>query len=103
MAAALGDVSEDHRYPQCRAGFYFDEHGMQHRMDYNPEVNGDAPVAQYQSDPKTFGGIVVPTRRRIRRRFEDGTAEMTVDRITIDIHDVKHRAKSWPPSGFARA
>jgi hypothetical protein len=72
--------------------FYFDEAGMQRRMDYASEVNGDVPIAHYTEEPRTFDGIVVPTRRRARRRLEDGTADMTVDYITIDIHDVAYVA-----------
>lgn len=72
--------------------FYFDDDGMQRRMDYEPDVNGSAPVAHYTDEPKTFGGIVVPTRRRIRRRLENGTADTSVDYITIDIHDVQHHS-----------
>jgi len=48
--------------------FYFDADGMQRRMDYAPEVNGSPPTAHYTGDSKTFGGIVVPTRRRVHRR-----------------------------------
>jgi hypothetical protein len=72
--------------------FYFDEGSMQRRMDYAPEVNGNALVAHYTDEPKTFGGIVVPTCHRVRRRLEDGTANLTIDLITIDIHDVEYRA-----------
>jgi len=72
--------------------FYFAEGGMQRRMDYAPQVNGNAPIAHYTGEPKTFGGIVVPTRRRVRRRLEDGTADMTIDYITIDIHHVEYQA-----------
>jgi hypothetical protein len=72
--------------------FYFAEGGMQRRMDYAPEVNGNAPIAHYTGEPKTFGGIVVPARRRVRRRLEDGTADMTIDYITIDIHHVEYQA-----------
>jgi hypothetical protein len=71
--------------------FYFDQNGMQRRMDYAPQVNGGAPIAHYTGEPKTFGGIVVPTRHRVRRRLEDGTADMTIDYITIDIHNVGYR------------
>jgi hypothetical protein len=72
--------------------FYFDEGGTQRRLDYAPQVNGNIPIAHYTGEAKTFGGIVVPTRRRVRRRLEDGTADMTIDYITIDIHDVQYRS-----------
>jgi hypothetical protein len=71
--------------------FYFDADGMQRRMDYEPMVNGNAPTTEYTYEPRTFDGIVVPTRRRIRQRLEDGAAKMSVDDITIDIHDVEQR------------
>jgi hypothetical protein len=70
--------------------FYFDESGMQHRMDYAPEVNGNVLVAQYQYDPKTFDGIVVPTRRVVRLRSESGIADMSTGSILIDIHNVEY-------------
>jgi hypothetical protein len=46
----------------------------------------------YTGELKTFGGIAVPTRHRIRCRLEDGTADMTTDYITIDIPNVEYRA-----------
>jgi hypothetical protein len=73
--------------------FYFDSAGMQRRLDYAPEINGDTPTAHYTDDHKTFAGIVAPTRHRVRRRLQDGTADMSVDYITIDIHNVDfHRS-----------
>jgi hypothetical protein len=61
---------------------------MQRRMDYSPDVPGNPLVAHYTSDPKTFGGIVFPTRRRVHRRSPDGIANLGVVSITIDIHDI---------------
>jgi hypothetical protein len=68
--------------------FYDDSAFMQRRMDYAPEVNGNSPTAHYTGEPKTFGGLVFPTRRRIYPRNSDGTADQSVATITIDIHDV---------------
>jgi hypothetical protein len=45
-------------------------------------------VAQYTSEPKTFGGIVFPTRRRVHRRNAEGIADLSFFTISIDIHDV---------------
>jgi hypothetical protein len=70
--------------------FYFDESGMQRRMDYAPEVNGGAPIAHYSYDPRTFDGIVAPTRRRLRRRLADGTSDASAEYITIDIHHLQY-------------
>jgi hypothetical protein len=68
--------------------FYYDSQGMQRRMDYAPDVAGNPPVAQYTSEPKTFGGIVFPTRRRVHRRNAEGIADLSFFTISIDIHDV---------------
>jgi hypothetical protein len=34
---------------------------MQRRLDYLVQVNGNAVIAHYTGDPKTFGGLVFPT------------------------------------------
>jgi hypothetical protein len=63
---------------------------MERRIDYAPEVNGSLPTAHCTDDPKTFDGIVAPTRHRVRRRLQDGTADMSVDYITIDVHHIDY-------------
>ncbi len=68
--------------------FYYDADGMQRRMDYDVQVNGNAMVAHYTDDPKTFGGLVFPTRRLVYRRLPDGTADRGRAFITIDIADI---------------
>jgi hypothetical protein len=68
--------------------FYYDADGMQRRMDYIVEVNGNVVGAHYTSDPQTFGGLVFPTRRLVYPRLPDGTADRSVAFITIDIHDI---------------
>jgi hypothetical protein len=42
----------------------------------------------YTSDPRTFGGIVFPTRRRVHRRDAEGTADLSFFTIGIDVRDV---------------
>jgi hypothetical protein len=69
--------------------FYFDAAGMQRRMDYAPEVNGNTLIAHYTDDPKTFDGIVAPTRRSVRRRLPDGAADVG-DYERIDIHHISY-------------
>jgi hypothetical protein len=61
---------------------------MQRRMDYAVEVNGDVLVAQHQYEPKTFGGLVFPTQRRVHRRSPDGTADPSQPSITLDVTDI---------------
>jgi hypothetical protein len=71
--------------------FYYGADGMQRRMDYAPEVNGDALVAHYTDEARSFGGVVYPTRRRVFGRDPDGSANQSVAFITIDIDDVELR------------
>lgn len=65
--------------------FYYDADGMQRRMDYSPDVVGSSLVTHYTDQPKTFDGIVIPTRRRVYRRNPDGCADFSSAVITIDI------------------
>jgi hypothetical protein len=48
-------------------------------------------VSSWTYESTTFVGVVVRNRRRVRQLLEDGTANMAVDHITIDIHDVEDR------------
>jgi hypothetical protein len=52
--------------------FYFDKDGLLRRQDYNVDVLGGAPSANYASEYKEFSGLVIPTRRRVYRRRPDG-------------------------------
>jgi hypothetical protein len=65
-------------------------------MDYAVEVNGDVLVAQNQYEPKTFQGLVLPTRRRVHRRSPDGTADQSQTSITLDITDVAIDSNEQP-------
>jgi hypothetical protein len=68
--------------------FYYDLDCLQRRMDYVTEILGSSLVAHYTSAHRTFGGVVIPTRRRVFRRNQDGTSNLNVPSITIDIADV---------------
>jgi hypothetical protein len=76
--------------------FYYGADFMQRRMDYAVEVNGDVLVAQYQYEPKTFQGLVLPTQRRVHRRSPDGTADQSQTSITLDITDVAIDSNEQP-------
>ena len=52
---------------------------------------GVQSVSSWTYESTTFVGVVVRNRRRVRQLLEDGTANMAVDHITIDIHDVEDR------------
>jgi hypothetical protein len=79
------------RFPPSNANhnpdqiFYYDKSMMMRRMDYSPHVTGSPPIAHYTDDPKTFDGLVFPTRRRVHLHGPDGTADQSFSLITIDI------------------
>lgn len=70
--------------------YYFDaETGLQRRVDYSPDVNGNPLVAHYTTEHRTYAGLVVPTRRRVLLRDEDGTALQESAAILLDLTDVR--------------
>jgi hypothetical protein len=68
--------------------FYYDEHFMQRRMDYSPDVTDNPLPAHYTHDPKTFDSFVFPPRRRVHLRDADGTADQSLAVISVDISAV---------------
>ncbi|MGW3248037.1 hypothetical protein [Streptomyces sp. NPDC001070] len=76
----------DHIATHCRDQiFYFDSDGLLRRHDYTPEVINAGPAAHYVAEYKEFDGIMVPTRRRVYRRGEDGAVSRDVELVTIDV------------------
>jgi hypothetical protein len=71
-----------------RQVFYFDADGLQRRMDYVTEILGSTLVGHYTAQQRSFGGLVVPTWRRVFRRNPDGTVNLNMPSISIDIEDV---------------
>jgi hypothetical protein len=69
--------------------FYFDETGILRRHDYSADVLGGLPSANYASEPKEFGGLVVPTKRRVFARRPDNHPAPDRIAVAIDIHDIK--------------
>jgi hypothetical protein len=70
--------------------FYFDQSGMQRRIDYALEVNGGSPIAHYSDEAKTFNGLVAPTRHRVTRRLRNGKGDPATTYITVDIHHIQY-------------
>lgn len=71
--------------------FYFDERGLLRRLDYSPEVvgiQGSVGAAHYCDDHETFSGLVVPTRRRVFLRRDDGTPVTGQPVVEIEVEDV---------------
>lgn len=74
--------------------FYFDAQTcMLKRFDYCAEVF-QAHASHYCYDPKTFGGIVVPTVRRVVRRdaesgavFLNGPTSFLLDYVDVVVRD----------------
>jgi hypothetical protein len=69
--------------------FYFDKEGLLRRHDYNVDVLGGAPSANYASEHKKFSGLVIPTRRRVYRCRPDGQPILDSVIVAIDFHDIK--------------
>jgi hypothetical protein len=88
LSATFPDSIDVHSATQL---YYFDDAGLQRRMDYQPVVNGNRPVAHYIRSEATFDGIVVPTRRYVSRRNEDRTPDLSNVSITLDLSDFKFR------------
>ncbi|MEU8712511.1 hypothetical protein [Streptomyces sp. NPDC048663] len=78
--------------------FYYDADGLQRRMDYVNEVMGSALVAHHTGHHRSFDGVVVPTRRRTFRRNPDGTANLNLPSITIDVHHVSPMTDEAAPT-----
>ena len=69
--------------------YYFDDAGIQRRIDYQPEVNGESPTAHYDTAYATFDGVVVTTQRHIFVRDDDRTPDRSWMPISLDISEVK--------------
>jgi hypothetical protein len=71
--------------------FYFDRAGLLRRLDYIPEVvspTSPIPAAHYCHDHEAFSGLVVPTRRRVFARREDGTPATDQMVVELDVNDL---------------
>jgi hypothetical protein len=69
--------------------FYFDKAGLLRRQDYNADVLGGLPAANYASEHKEFSGLVIPTRRRVYLRRPDGQPVLDQVVVAIDFHEIK--------------
>jgi hypothetical protein len=68
--------------------FYFARDGLQRRMDYVTEILGATLVAHYTSQHQDFGGFIFPARRRVFHRNPEGTSNLNLPCITIDVKSV---------------
>jgi hypothetical protein len=68
--------------------FYVDEPGRIRRHDYTAEPFGAwAKAANYSTSHRNFGGLVVPTRRRVHLRRANGLPLRHPTLVWIDVED----------------
>lgn len=76
----------------CRVQrLYLDAQGLLKRLDYQTDILGGV-AAHYCYDPKTFSGLVFPTRRRVVKRTPEGSqisgiTAVFLDYTSVQIHD----------------
>jgi hypothetical protein len=68
---------------------YFDKHGFLKRLDYDVEIMGGTTAAHYVFDYKEFQGIMVPTRRLVYPRDDNGNYISTPLVVDVELIDVK--------------
>ena len=71
--------------------FYFDRGGLLRRHDYEVDVSGGIPAAQYVGEHREFSGISVPTRRMVFGRQADGRPVPEPLIVSIELSDVEFR------------
>ncbi|MGW3668469.1 hypothetical protein [Streptomyces sp. NPDC005141] len=86
LSVTFPDSIDSHSTTQL---YYFDDAGSMRRMDYQPKVNGDTPVAHYIREAESVDGIVVPTERHVLTRLDDRTPDLSWIPITLDLDDIK--------------
>lgn len=67
---------------------YFGEDGLLRRHDYNTDVLGGSPAANYAFDYIEVNGIVVPTKRRVYPKQEDGQKVPEPLIVSIDMSEI---------------
>jgi hypothetical protein len=67
---------------------FFDGEGMLKRLDYVTDVLGGV-AAHYCYDPKAFGGLTMPTLRRVVRRLPEGPLLSGRTSFLLDYFDVE--------------
>ena len=68
--------------------YYFDDAGLLRRLDYSVDILGGGPAVHYPSEYREFGGIMVPTKRRVYVRNPDGSPQLESTSIAIEFSDV---------------
>jgi len=80
---------KDFAYHTREQVFYFDEHGLLKRLDYQVDINEGVAAAHYVFDYKEFQGIRLPTRRLVYARNPDGSYAREPLVVRNDLVEVK--------------
>lgn len=70
--------------------FYFGEDYLLRRHDYNVDVSGGLPAAQYVHDYVEAQGLRMPGKRRAYRRGADGQADKDALLVAIDLSEITY-------------
>lgn len=68
---------------------YVDADGLLRRRDYQVDIAGGSPAAHYMDDHTEFDGIVVPLKRIVHPRDDDGQPNRDIVTVSVDIDDVR--------------
>jgi hypothetical protein len=68
--------------------FYFNAAGILCRHDYSVDIMGGTASANYASEPKSFGGLIVPTKRRVYSIAADNRPVRDRVAVSIDILNI---------------
>jgi hypothetical protein len=68
--------------------FYFDASGILKRHDYSADVIGGTSSANYATEPRTFGGFVFPTKRRVYDIGENNQPKRERVAVAIDFFNI---------------
>jgi hypothetical protein len=71
--------------------FYIGDDGLIKRYDYNAEVLAAGWSVHYPSEYREVGGIMVPTKRRVYPRNDDGTPNLDLLFVSIDLDGITFR------------
>ncbi len=74
--------------------FYFDQHGLLKRHDYDVDISGGTPAVHYVSELKEVSGIRVPTKHTIFGRQPDGNVAREPLVVSIDVSEVEFSESS---------
>jgi hypothetical protein len=58
------------------------------QLDYSVDILGGGAAVHYPSEHREFGGIMVPTRRRVFARRAGGSPALDPVSVAIDFTDV---------------